>query len=391
MKRYLFLALMAVSVTVLYGLSDSLQTELEFYTQSGSITEKLAIIRGVADEKIPDAGEFYGIVLERLLREYPSVRGNQQLEAAETAVRLLTGLIGDEKYEPAASSVWRAVSDFSNPLVRESGLIALGKLEAKEFLPQIIRLLTDLNSYPRSDIKAKEDAERVAYGAIIALEHFKDPAGYLPVFFASSGWYHDRVKSRARSALPEILEDPSEPLIFVIKSSAYVYGDKFEALQTAERSWAATDKKAEIAVAALAESWRSTTNDPRLRRNLVEMRKLAMGMIGQYKTEDESVYPLLERTYKEGSEDEKFPAINTLAFLGTEKSAQLLSSFLRDIMDRLDSGLLTRTDERMARMIIPALGDTGQSSAVPVLRIVRESNWSSTVKRLAADALKKIG
>jgi hypothetical protein len=213
----------------------------------------------------------------------------------------------------------------------------------------------------------------------------------LPVFFASIGWYSNLVTNRAHAALPQIIEDPSEPLTSIIQSPSYSYKEKYSALKAIDDSLVANEKKAAVALAALAESLRAATNDLRQRRDLVETRKFSTRMIGRYGTEDASVYPLLERTYKEGEEDEKFPVVDTLAALATENAAQLLSSFLRAIMVKMDDGLMTRTDERLARAIIPALGNTRQPSAGAVLRSVRESNWTSTVKRLAAEALRKIG
>lgn len=389
MKRYFFIALLAVSVSSMYGLSGALETELQYYNMAGSMAERLGIVREVANAKTPDAGEFYAVILDRLLREYPSLQG-QELRVSNDLVRLLVESIGEEKYQDAGQSLWRAVDTVSDSMAKQSGLIALGKTGFTSVLPQVIRILSDLNTSSRSDEKDREDGNRIAYGAIIALENYRDPSGYLPVFFAANAWYSEMVKNRAKAALPQILEDPSEPLTSIIQGSSYSYREKNLALQSIEQSWVSNDKKSAVAVAALTISWRSSSADPARKRELVEMRKMAIQMIGRYGTEDASVYPLLDRTYKEGSEDEKFTAISTLASLASEDSVKLLTSYTNDLTAKVDSGSLTRDDERLIRVIVPALGRTSLASAGRALRSVRDANWTAIVRRLAADALKNL-
>jgi hypothetical protein len=211
------------------------------------------------------------------------------------------------------------------------------------------------------------------------------------VFFASTGWYSLRIKDRAREALPNIIDNPSEPLISVIKGSSYNYAVKYAALQTLEAADITTQLKSAGAVASLTEVWRTSTNTVGQRSILISTRKLSLSMIRRYGTEDTNVYPLLERCYREGSdEEEQIAAIATLSALSTDDSARRLSSFLMDINERLRRGTLTKEDERMVRVIIPALGNTGRAAARPALNAVLRLDWTGVVQRLAQDALKKI-
>jgi hypothetical protein len=57
---------------------------------------------------------------------------------------------------------------------------------------------------------------------------------------------------------------------------------------------------------------------------------------------------------------------------------------------KLEDNALTQLDERMVRVIIPALGATRMPSASIALRTVAAVNWTGTVKRLADEALKNI-
>jgi hypothetical protein len=154
--------------------------------------------------------------------------------------------------------------------------------------------------------------------------------------------------------------------------------------------------KAGVAVAALNEGWRSATADVHQRTLLNQFRKLAIDMISRYGTEDEAVYPLLERSYKQfaerndGDRDEALDAIVTLAALQSDESARRLSSFLMAINQKLQSETLTRKDEDLVREIIPARGRTGRAIARPALSSVTALNWTPAVKNLAQEALQTI-
>jgi HEAT repeat protein len=378
-----------VAVTLL-GASEELDTYTRLYGVASSGADRLGIIQQVAESNIPDSAEFYAMALERLLASHPTMSGATELGFADEIARRLAELLGDAKHLPAAGNLWRVANTFSNPLVRGDAITALGKMEAVALLPQIVKVLTDLNETPTVDRLA---GEQVAFSAILALESYKDASGYLPVFFAAadSAWYSERVKNRARVAFPRILEDPSEPLTQVIQSPAYPYAIKYMALQAIENSGIPEDKKAAFALAAFGEAWRASTNDRQQRMILVNIRKRSIDMIRRYKTGDAAVYPLLERSYKEGvDEEEKLGTISALSALASEDSAKLLGAFLTEINTKLRDNSLTPGDERLIRAIIPAIGSTGRPEAAPPLRTVLTLDWTNRVKILAREALQKL-
>jgi hypothetical protein len=264
----------------------------------------------------------------------------------------------------------------------------LGKIRATTYLPQVIRVLESVNAAPTND---RLNGERIAFGAIISLEKYQDPSGYLPVFFASIGWYSERIKSQATKSLPFISNNPGPYMLEVVKGSSYDYAAKYAALRTIEAARGVDNKeKVSVAVAALAEGWRSTTNDVQLKTTLADMRKMSIGMISRYKTDDETIYPLLERSYIQGDIDEQRTAITALGSLGTEESAKRLSSYLMDLNAKRISGNIRREDEDMVRQVIQQLGRTGQSVGRQALNAVGASNWTPAVVTLANNALKQL-
>ena len=369
---------------------DQQAQEPDFYTQQLNSQEtmvgRLRIVQNASEEGA--STEFYAHALDLLIMVLPNDMDPTQQKAADDLAQLLCAKLGEAQHTESGLNMWKTVESFRNPLVRAEALASLGKVQATEFIPHVVQLLSDLNLEPGQDPLIRE---QVAYGAINALEEYRDSAGYLPVFFVTVGWYSDRVKSRAREALPKIMDNPTEPLISVIRSSSYNYATKLGAIQTLEASDVTTQQKSQGAVASLSEAWRTSTNLVTQRSILISTRKLSLSMIRRYGTEDANVYPLLERCYREGAdEEEQIAAIAALSALATDDSARILSSFLTDINTRLVRGTLTKEDERMVRVIIPALGNTGRPAARNALRATTQADWTSTVLKLAQDALKKI-
>jgi HEAT repeat protein len=159
-----------------------------------------------------------------------------------------------------------------------------------------------------------------------------------------------------------------------------------------EASNSSPEVKAKLAVAAYAEAWRASTNVVRERMLLNTSRKMAIDMIQRYKPGgDEAVYPLLESSYKNGTDwEEKLGAISTLGALATAEAAQRLSTYLDEFNVKLQRGSLTPDDQRMVRAVIAALGATGQPAARRALNRVLTLDWTQAVKNRATEALNNI-
>jgi translation initiation factor 2 alpha subunit (eIF-2alpha) len=178
MKRFLIVLLVIVSAALCFAGSEELEIYTYLYNGALTNTEQLAILQNVAELKLSGAGEFYANALHRLVNDYQNVRNVIDKNAADEQAQILAKLLGDEKYNAAAADLWRVVESFSSPLVKAEALMALGKMQAGAFLPQVIKVLADLNAVSTPD---RLTGERIAFGAIIALEKYQDLSGYLPV------------------------------------------------------------------------------------------------------------------------------------------------------------------------------------------------------------------
>jgi hypothetical protein len=391
MKR-VFCIFFLIMTAVALGVSQDLATYTYLYNGTETISDQLNILQQVEKANLSDSDEFFANALGRLLLEYPRT---QERSEADTAARFLARVLGDKKYTAAGRDLWRTVDVFSNPLVKADALIALGKVGALTYFPHVLQVLQELNFQPATD---REGGERIAYGAIVALENYQDLPDELwkqaaaAVYIASTEWYSDRVKNQAEASLAVITKDPSEPYISIIQSSSYSYEQKYRALQDIEAAaQISAAVKSGVAAAAYAEGWRLPPNDLRARAVLTNSRKLAINMINRYRPEDASVYPLLERSYRQGTDaQEKYDAVAALASLASDEAVGLLSSFLMVMNGKLQSNNITPEDQQMTRALISAIGAAGNPQGRPAINVVLSLNWTDAIKRLANDSLTRL-
>jgi hypothetical protein len=384
MKRLIIIALLSFVASAVFADSE----ELDFYTgqfnNADTVVEQLAVVRSVIDQEIADADSFYAASLSRLLSEYPSTRAVQELNAADDMAQRLVKVLGTDQYTDAAHDVWRVVRVFSNAMVKSEALIALGAMNATDLLPQVLQTLTDTNT--RGPIN-RTSGERIAYGAIVSLASYNDPSGYVPVFFAANGWYSNWIKRQAADTLAQLQENPSEPLTSVIQNAGYNFEQKYMALSTIEKSSASDEEKAAAAVTALDQGWRGTSGDPVLRGKLISMRKLALDMISRYGSEDETVLPLLNRSYRYGAdEEEQFNTIAALAKIANDDAVQLLGTYVIDLNEKQARKAFKQMDERRIRALIGGLGATQNPNAKPYLQLILGLDWTTPIVKLARQA-----
>ncbi|MDR0590168.1 MAG: hypothetical protein LBG25_06445, partial [Spirochaetaceae bacterium] len=170
MKHFFCISFLVLMVTAL-GMSQDLATYAYLYNGAETISDQLGILQQVKEANLSDSEEFFANALGRLLSDYPTIQATKERAAADTSARFLAEVLGDKKYAAAGRNLWRTVEVFSNPLVKAETMIALGKTGAVTYFPHVLQTLQDLNAHPTSD---REGGERIAYGAIVALENYQD-------------------------------------------------------------------------------------------------------------------------------------------------------------------------------------------------------------------------
>jgi hypothetical protein len=388
MKKHIILfCMITVAVLGFAAAGDSVEIYELHYNAELTHAGQLEILQEMAKEQPANATDFYARSLRKLVAEYTDIKGNNERRAADEKAIILAAQLGAAKHAPSASDLWLVADKFEAPKANAEALMALGNIPATAFLPQVIRKLESLNAKPYPN---RQFGEWIADGAIIALERYKDPSGYLPVFFASIGWYSETIRNQALKSLVIISDDPSPFMMDVVRKSSYNPYVKYSALKNIEATTVDSKKKVEIAVEALNQGWRINTKDNEVKKTLTDMRMLAISMINRYKSDDQSIYRLLERSSTDGSLDEKFAAIAALASQGTEEAAKRLSNILDGLNRQRKRNNINQEDEQIVRAVIPAMGQLGLSQSKSALAAVSASNWPPAVARLADDALRQI-
>jgi len=397
MKKICVICLIVLTGTL--GFANSEEFDLYEYLYINALTQQdqLSLLQIIADRDFSGVGEFYAAALNRTVREYPNIRSATEKSYADDKTVLLASLLGQEKYTDAAGDLWRAFNAFSDPLVKAELLMALGKMRAVDYLPQVIRVLNDLNRAPSRD---RLSSERVAFGAIISLEKYGDISGYLPVYFAAIGWYSNRITDQAENSLAVICDDPTDHMIGVITNSGSSFEDRKIALDTVNHSKVSGESKARAATIALAEGWRLQTTRVAELEQLRSMRKVAMRMIQANGFSDDSVYKDLGQSYDQfakragGDRNEAFDVIATLRSIATEESAKQLAQFLSDLNTKVQRKTNTTADRDLAMAIIPAIGAIGNAVGRPALTAVTalsgNDGWPQAVITAARNALQQI-
>ena len=393
-KIFVFLGLLIIVSISAFAASEEVQVYAHLYNNAPTMDSQLDILQFMMQARLAGAGEFYASALRNLVAGYNNIRRGDVTEkdAADDQAIILSRLLGAEKYSQASDDLWKVIDAFDNPMVKSEALMALGRIRSETYLPHVTRLLSNLNERATPD---RLGGARIAFGAIISLEKYQQPVGYLPVFIASipSAWYAGWVKEQAKKSLPLIAKDPTPYLMQIVQGGGnYNYETKYIALQTIEAVSVENENKAEVAVAALHEGWNARTNVQRDRLMLASMRKMALDMIGKYRPEDEAMYTTLDKSMRDGSDaDEKLRAIKALASLRTDEGTKKLADYLDFFNTRMQrSGRLEREELRLVQELIRALGYTRNRNAATALNAVTALSYTNAIKNLAREALRQI-
>ncbi|MDR1218153.1 MAG: hypothetical protein LBK73_00920 [Treponema sp.] len=389
MKRLVIIALLSFSVPALFA-----DEEADFYTEqfnnAGTVLGQLGVVKTVVNQDIAEADSFYATALSRLLARYPNVKSAQERQAADDMAILLVQELGKDGYVEAGQNVWRVIKTFSNALVKSEALIALGRMNATDFLPHVSQALVDATTRGPAN---RTSGERIAYGAITALANYKDPSGYIPVFFAANGWYQSWVKKAANETLPLLAEDPAEQLTAVIQDAAYTYDQKSLALRTINQSDTSDENKIKAATTGLIIGWAGSSASPDVRYKQAQIRKTALHMISAYGAgEDEaSILNYLNWSYRHAFDDEEqLTAVSAFSKLASDEAVQYLGAYTTEINDKKARGSLAVQDERRIRALIAGLGNTHNQKAKGYLQMVLSINWTNQIHKITQEAVDNL-
>jgi len=356
------------------------------YEQSTNLQDKYNAVQNLISLDDRSVAPILTDALSELIRDQNNYKSATDKTVYGRTIQLVASGLGKYKAIDAAPFLWEVVQQVSDPLAQSEALMALGSMRALDYVERISKMLSDLNLTPTADPDA---GEKLAFGCIVALDKLKDVRGFAPVFFASDGWYSERIRQMALQALPNITSDPTDPVTTIIKNETAPR--KSLALQMELSSAAPTDRKIATTITALSIGHlQADPNRPVEAKNYGDFRKIALRGLIQLGAKDPGAVDPELKSYTDGFDtEEQLLGLQALGVNGTDVAAKAIVSLLKQLNDDVSNGLLDANRQRMARAGIAAAAATRNPLVRPVLMLIANTNqWSDSVINDANAALK---
>lgn len=357
------------------------------YQQAETLRQKEAATQAILVREDPGDAAVLEYILEDLLKTGPEIaKGSPDRQIWNNLVRAAVGTLGTLRYVEAAPFAWDAYGQADDPLTRAEALMALGNMRALEYAERISLVLRNLNFEP---VRDREAGEKVAFGAILALEKLRDPVGFAPVFFASEGWYTRRVRDQALRSLPLLAEDPTDPVRQLILEESLER--KLKAFDLHAASKAPEEKKIEIARLALQRGIEIKARDRAEGTRLRDLRIRGMRSLVTLKAGGGASTVWIREAFKLGETDERLLALQALGTDASDASASALVDILLELDAQQRAGITDEVRNRIAAAAIQYAASTRNPLVRPALTAVSlNEKWSNSLIRAAQDALKEL-
>ena len=385
-KAILFIGLFVMLLLPAAVFADEV-TEVwaQIYNQAHTLHQKYEIMLSIVELDNRDAVPVLMGALEEV-NQMKLYLDEKDMVIQNNLKTLIINELGDLRAAEAAPLIYRVMRETKDPYLKGEALIALGETGARRYAEDIALILRNKTLYRGDDLRGEE---AIVYGCIVALERMNDPAGYLPVFLALNSGFSRKIKKTAESALPNILDDPSEVLKHLIKTDSSLKV-KLAALSAEYRSDAPVEKKLAVAYEALNQSLIVKTSSVKDHAFLREIRLLAMEMFINYEIDYSGAVPLIEQVlYLNYDSSETIYAIESLRAIPSIEAAEALSRFLAFQNDRQEAGFSDH-DNVVVIATIRAMGNAnGKVSPLELLR-AKYSGYPAIVAREADKAMSSL-
>jgi hypothetical protein len=387
MKRFIAFVLVAAALSVCYA-DETTEIYQSLYRQAEGLQQKYAAVLNLVSLNDKTTAPVISSALEELLLEQKNYSSRIESELYGRTIGVLSKALGDYKYAPASPFLWDVVQQVPDPLAKAEALMSIGKMRDLEYAERIALLLRDLNMQPAAD---RDAGEKEAYGAIIALDKLKDPRGFSPVFFAVDAWYSQRVRQQAAQSLPNISEDPTDPIKEILGAETSP-DRRLRALKAEAGSKASPSRKVETALLALNLGHLKSPRDPTEAKGLGDIRKLALRtLIANKATGADPVDGCVSSFSKGYDDEERLLALSALGANGSDPAATALRGIILKMNDDQKAGISDETRVRMAKAAMENAGISKNKILRPALLAVSMNDtWSGGVLLAAQTALKAI-
>ncbi len=360
------------------------------YIRAQGYEDRIMIMKGLVGIDDPSIVPFLGIALQELNEASENDRSVTDGMQQVTLTKMIVRRLGEFKAAEYADLIHDVFKTSNDTYLRAESAIALGRTVNPDYSDDMAVFLRNINL--NIGIEADDtDSEILALAAVLALERFRQPVGFTPLFFASIGWYSklSTVKAQATRVLDTLVDDPTDILTDLLRIEG-VLSVKLEALEAEARSKAPSAGKASIAAEAIRQGLVNSPSVATDRSTLGMLRQRGMEILIEHGPADPWVIEYLEEIINGNFDvNEQLTAVEALKSDGGDNAVVSLVGFLKKQNDRQLAGL-TPADYRIIRSTIQTLGEIGNELAFEELAAVKISNWPGAIVREADAALKNL-
>jgi hypothetical protein len=385
MMRPFAIVVLALAVSAGVHADETTEIYQMLFKQADGLQQKYAAAVNLVGLNDKATAPILASALEELLLVQQGYSSLVDQELYGQTIRVLSQALGSYKYSPAAPFLWDVAQAVPDVLARAEAIMALGRMRALDYAERIAGKLRDLNLQPTED---RDAGEKLAYACIVSLDKLKDLRGFSPVFFAADAWYSQRVRQQAALALPNISEDPTDPIVEILGSESPER--KLRALQAETASKAAPARKIAAAALALDLGHSKAPRDRAEAKVFADLRKLALRSLVAYKAKGADAVDGCSSSYAKGADDEeRLLALTALGANGEDAAATALRGIILQLNEDQKAGLTDETRNRMAKAAIENAGIAKNKLLKPALLAVSMNvKWSGSVTLAAQAALK---
>ena len=358
------------------------------YARTEDINQKHEIILSMIELDNQDLAPVFADVLEEMVQQKLRFGGREQ-QVRQEIMLLTVKELGDLRAGEAAPVIYKVVQETDNATLKKEAILALGNTGVGSYAPRIATVLKNLN-FSREGKRKSLDEEKIALGCITALERLKDPVGYEPVFFAVIAGFSQTIQNLGKRALPNILADPTEILISIMRREADPRV-KLLAVEQADNSSAPAENKLTVAMAALQEGLTVVPSGIPDKTAFRELRKKSIRMVRDLEADirANAVSDLGKVLYLDTDIEEHLYAVDALSVIATDDAVTVLSKYLALYNDRRTEGMAIR-NERVIKATIIALGNSGSRIGYEELLRAKYAGYSTGVEIEADKALQAL-
>jgi HEAT repeat protein len=377
----------------LFAANEAVAVWERIYNDARSDDQRYTVMLKIMELKDKDFIPLLTQALDQINKNRIDVGTPSELYAKVNLARLIIQELGNLQATDAAEIIFTLYKTSHDPLLKADAAMTLGKIRAVAYTEQLARDLSDVNLRP--ELQAPRDQEILAAGLVQCLQDMHSPLGYEPVFLASVAWYSPSsgIKAAAETALPKIMDDPTDSLGNIIKENPLIRV-KQVALAAAAASKATPDHKAAVARIALRIGIDLFSSDPQTALAIADLRQKAIKLLVDCNDKDAQSAGLLKEIvllYKGNADnfDETLLAYGALGANGGDAAANVLVDQLEVYNERQNSMANTAHDKLLVRQIIAAMIQSKNPLVKPVLtRPQFIDAYDVQIRRDVTDALK---